>query len=514
MIAREKVITTLRDRLKLEQQLKTLLEVRSEEEFARQARRIAEAGDQVIPVVLRNLDHADSRQLNAVGVVASMYPHRGEILNKLYEAAADLDRSDRERVSAMLILERFLGQEPDPYLLQTLDDPRSVAVESIRDLIRASEQDPSVLIEYTRALSEQPRETVIGIVDTLLEIGQEKAVPVLCMMSQHDDVGMAADALHALGRLRCADAARGLQSLIPVLLPDRRSLGERSLRKLQLAGIPVEPLPRADASWRALIGPVEGAGSRIVWFIHDPDEHGRCHFLGVSLGESEGIVQAYGNYGVPAQAVPERRRPGHIHRVPFQSEETADGSPKVSTLFMLEADLDYGRRLVREAQARHFETGQAFPPAYRLLSPLIWQYDASSIDSSRQLPPTPAHILDLLPQTASLPYHPFFRGWYVRGERTEDIARTMFHREPDADREILHALASKLAEEHFDETLVRQIQARLVAMSEWLWQAEQVPLVELVTVAAKTIVEIPPAQHPFTVGMAELGLNLMVYQLQ
>jgi hypothetical protein len=515
MSPREKVTTALRERLELEQQLKVLLEVRSEEEFARRARHLAEGGDQVVSVVLHNLAHPDSRQLNALGVVASMYPHRGEILNKLYEAAADLDRSDRERVSAMLILERFLGQEPDPYLLQTLDDPRSVAIESIKDLIRTSEQDPSVLLEYTRALSSQPPQAIVGIVDTLLEVGQERAVPVLCLMAQHGNEEMAVAALHELGRLRHPRAVRGLQSLIPVLLPDRRPLGERSLRKLQFSGVPVEPLSRAGAEWRALIGPVEGTGGRVVWFIHDPDENDRCHFLGVSLGEDDGIVQAYGNHGVPAQAVPDRQRPGHIHRVPFQPTAAEEGaSAKVSTLFLLEADLDYGRRLVRQAHARHFETGRTFPPAYRLLGPLIWQYDASTLDASRQLPPTPAHALDLLPQTASLPYHPFFRGWFVRRDRMAEIVEATFHRAPTADREVLRAWASQLAEEHFDEALVRQIQARLVEMSEWLWQAEQVSLVELTTVAAKTIVEIPPAQHPFTVSMAEMGLNLVLYQLQ
>jgi HEAT repeat protein len=514
MSAREKVIIALRDRLELEQQLKALLEVRSEKEFSRRARRIAEGGDQVVPVVLRNLDHTDSRRLNALGMVASMYPHRGEILNKLYEAAADLDRPDRERVSAMLILERFLGEEPDPYLLQTLDDPRSVAIESIRDLIRASEQDPSVLIEYVRALAGQPPQAVTGIIDTLVEIGQEKAVDALCLMAQHDDDGMAEAAFSALGRLRHAKAVRGLQSLMPVLSPDRRSLGERSLRKLRFAGVPTKPLPKVSASWRALIGPVDGAGSRVVWFSHDPDENGRCHFVGLSLSEREGITQAYGNYAVPARAIPERSRPGHIHRVPFQPTAGENGPSAVTTLFMLEAGLDHGRWLVREAQARNFEAGRTFPPAYRLLSPLIWQYDAASIDSIRQLPPTPVNALDLLPQTSSLPYHPFFRGWYVRGERVEELAKGMMYQEPTADREVLHACAVKLAEQHFDEAYVRQVQARLVAMSEWLWQAEQMPLVELTTVAAKTIVEIPPGQHPFTVSMAELGLNLMVYQLQ
>ena len=123
-------------------------------------------------------------------------------------------------------------------------------------------------------------------------------------------------------------------------------------------------------------------------------------------------------------------------------------------------------------------------------------------------------MLDLLPQTASLPYHPFFRGWYIGGEHAAQIVKAMLHKASAVDQEMLRAWAARVAEAYFDETTVRQVRARLVAMSEWLWQAEQMPLVELTTVAAKTIVEIPPAQHPFAISMAELGLNLMVYQLQ
>jgi hypothetical protein len=515
MSVRGKVITTLKDRLELERQLAMLLEVQSEQEFTRQARRIATGGDQVIPVILRNLGHAGARQLNALGVVASMYPHQAEILNKLYEAAADMDRPDGERVSAMLILERFLGEAPDPYLLQTLDDPRAIAIESIRDLIDTSEQDPAVLVEYMRALSAQPKEAIAGIMDTLLEISQERAVPVLSLFSQHDDDELASMALHTLGRLRHPDAARGLQVLASVLPSSRRALGERSLLKLRLSGVPVAPLPQVSPSWRALIGPLDGQGTRVVWFIHDPDEHQRCHFLGVSLNEAQGLVQAYGNHAVPSQAVPARGRPGHVHRVPFQPMEASEGSSsKVTTLFLLEADLDYGRRLVKEAQVRSFEAGRALPAAYRLLSPLIWQYDASSLESSRQLPPTPAQTLELLSQTASLPYHPFFRGWYIGGDHTAQIAEAMLHRTSAVDQEMLRTWATRIAEAYFDETNIQQVRARLLAMSEWLWQAEQIPLVELTTVAAKTIVEIPPAQHPFAISMAELGLNLMVYQLQ
>lgn len=506
------VITALRERLDLNQQIDALLEIHSEKEFLTQARRVAESGIQVIPVVLRNLQHADPRHLNALGVIASMYPLRGEILNKLYETAEDVERSDRERVSAMLILERFLDQVPDPYLLQTLENPHAVAIESIKDLIRASEQDPSVLLDYTRALSEQSTEAITGIISTLLDVGQERAVPVLCLMSQADDEATATEALNALGQVRHPKAVRGLQALLPVLPRGRHSLGERSLRKLQFGGMPIDPLPAVDPAWRALVSPIDGQGNQLVWFLRDPDRDGKCRFLGLALNDGTGFSQAYGNHNVPAQALPTRHSVGHVHLVPMQfaSLPHKPSHPETSFLHMLEADLDYGRRLVREAQSKHFGQNQSLPAAYRLLSPLIWQYDATSVDASRQQPPVPVQSPETLSNTARLPYHPFFRGWIIGGPRAAEQVDAVNSLTPLADHEVVRAWASRLAGEYLNEATLQQVKARLRGMSEWLWRAKQLSLAELASVAAQTVDKIPPAQHPFVLSMAELGLNLVV----
>lgn len=510
-----RVINTLRERLEVERQIDDLLGATSEEEYAARARQVAESGAQVIPAVLHKLCEADPRQLNALGVVASLYPRRDEILNKLYETAADSKRPDRERVSAMLILERFLNESPDPYLLQTLEDPRAVAIESVRDLIQASTQDPSVLLEYTRVLSEQSIEAIEGVIDTLLEIGQEKALPALCLMAQVANDEMAATALHAIGRVRDPEAAQRLQGLLPLLPPDRRALGERSYRKLQLAGVPIDPLPAPDPAWRALVSPPDGSGTQVVWFLRDPDAEGRCPFVGVVLLE-DGLAQAYGNHSVPAEALPERGRPGYLHRVPLQLFAQPGDGPEADAAwcYVVEADLDYGRRLLWGRQARQLEEGRSLPPAYRLLGQLIWRYDTRSMDEEEERLPTPVGVLDLLPQTGSLPYHPFFRGWYVRSERATALSQAMSSLIPSTDPEAVHAWAARLAQESFDEAALEQLAARLRAMSRWLWQAEQVQLVELAMVAVDTVTRIPPSRHPLTLGMAELGLSLAMQTLR
>lgn len=511
-----RVITTLCERLKLEQQIRALLALRSEDELVLRAKHIAESGEQVIPLLLSQLEKSDPRQVNVLGTVASLYPDRQELLSGLYQAAADVARPDRARVSAMLILERFLGQKLDPQLMHSLNDPRAVAVESVKEMLAAGAEDPALMMEYVRALSEQPNEAISGVVETLIQAGREQAVPMLCQLAQAETEGLAALALKALGQIRHPDAVQGLQALIPLLPPCSRTGGERALLKLQLAGVPVPVLPAVSPAWRALISPVDGMGSRVVWFIRDAGPDDTSLFLGLSLDDRHGILKAYGSHSVPASALPGRERPGHIHRVPMQSvraPKAAQGAP-TSILHMLEANFDHGRRLVREAQLRTCALGRPLPDTYRLLGMQIWQYDTQALDRKQQMPTDLVLAADLLPKTANLPYHPFFLGWFVGGEKAARLARQMAAQGAAVDPDILHTFACRLAESYFDRPTCEQMQTRLRAMSEWLWETEQLPLVELAMTAAETVVTIPPARHPLLLSMAELGLNLIIRQPQ
>ena len=500
-----KIITTLHERWQIEHGIRELLDLQSEDELQSRAKLVAESGEQVIPVILSNLGHSNPRMLNALGIVSSLHPNRAEMADRLYGAAADVNIPDKDRMAAMLILERFLGVKPDPYLIGTLSDPQAMVVESVKEMIRDGEQNPFMLLDYTHGLAAQPDEIVEGIVETLLEVGQERAVPALCLLAQERADALATAAISTLGRLRHPDAARGLQTILPMLHPTRRALGERSLRKLQFSGVPSRSLPPVDSAWRALISPVDGQGSRVIWFIHDADLAGNCAFLGISIREEQGIAQAYGNYQVPVKALPERRHRGYIHSLSPQDE---------LVLYMLEADFDYGRRLVSEGQALNFELGRLLPVEYSLLGTLIWQYDDARVEESRQRLPMPETRLDLLPETAKLLDHPAFKNWFAYGDQVVQQALTMIKWLPFTVQKNQSSVAIKLAETYFDRPVVSRLQTRLRAMSEWLWRAGEAHLTEVALVAARTVATIPPTSHPFTLRMVELGLRVVIEQLQ
>jgi hypothetical protein len=511
------VITTLRDRWSIEQEIQAMLDIRSEQEFSDRAERVATSGEQVLPVLLGLLDQADARFVGVLGVIASLYPERQEIIDKLAQAARDLARPDRGRVSAILVLERFLEQETDPYLIATLDDPQFMATESIREMIREGEHDPRAWIEYTRSLIQEPPETIWDVMDTLLDAGGAQAVPALCLLAQEDADVVSEAAIYALGRVDSPAAAQGLQSILALLPPDRRALAERSLLKLQLRQIPIQELPDPQDRWRTLVGPPDGHGYQVVWFIHVPDERGRRKFLGLSIHEQDGIQHAYGHHDIAPDMVPEPGAPGQVLSVLLPGG--SDSAQAGAQILLLETDLEYGRRLVRRGQERTIASGQPFPIEYRLMGPWLWQYRESGRDAPvpTALPADPPVSLET---SAQLLYHPAFRGWLADGERLLEPAAALLRRlsasrtRPQGGSSVPPGGITDVARRYFDPAMVERLQGRLMAMSEWLERAGEARAAALALVSAQALADTPPERHPLTRAMAELGLQVMVEQLR
>lgn len=518
------VITTLRDRWSLEQEIQAMLGMGSEPELSAQAQRVATSGEQVLPVLLSQLDHAEGRFVGVLGMVASLYPDRQRMVHELVRAAENRARPDRGRVSAIFILKRFLGQEVDPYLVDTLDDPRFMETESIREMIREGEHDPRAWIEYTRSLVEQPPELIWDVMETLLEVGGERAVPALCLLAQEEAEVVSEAALHTLGRLRGPAAVRGLRSIVPMLPPDRQSLARRSLLKLQLKQVPLDELPDPRGCWRTLVGPPDGHGYQVVWFFHAPDERNRTQFLGLVLHEQSGIQQAYGHHDVLSalgpEAVPEPLALGRVHRVTLPG--SADGMLAGARLLMLETDFAYGRRLVREAQERNRTAREPLPIEYRLMGRWLWQYreDERETRVEPAIADGRAVLPDGLGASAELLYHSAFRGWHADGEWLLKPAAVLLARLPKVRVSRLGELRLRpgeldgLVRQYLDVAMAERIRQRLQAMGEWLERAGDGHSAALAWAAAEGLDEVPPERHPLVRAMVELGLQLMVEQLR
>ncbi len=503
---RGKIITTFRQRRWVEDQFQAMLEVRSQRELAAHAEQIARTGSQVIPAILSNLNTANPQLLGVLGTVAT-YLDREKISEALYDVAMEPDRSDRERMAAILILDRFLDEEVSEDLLNSLDNPHDVAVQSLIDMLAEASKNRLVLLEYARTLEVQPPEVVLATVEIMGQLDdQRQAIEPLRLLAQDPRPEVASSALHTLGTIRRPQSARALQTLLPTLPPDRRTIAERSLRKLRLAGVKYDRLPAPDSDWRTLISPVDGQGNQSIWFLQSNEQH--CRFFSVIVNDVIGIRNAFGDENLDSSHFPQRQEVGFVHAFIL---------PEVPTsLTLLESDFDYGRRRVLDVLSRHDDAQNPTPLEYRLLNDLLWQYDVSGVEASLRLPP-PLQNSDtvLVDGAEALLMHPAFESWFVQSEKIYASAeRLLLWRSLTGNEKEMLRLIEQLADSHFDAEGLARRRVQLTWMAEWLSQAGEVQTAELALAVAAGLEKCPPHEHPLLVGMVKKGLEIAMNNLR
>lgn len=513
--SQNKIITKLRERRQIEAGLRNMLAATSDLEFQRKAREIAGLGSQVIPTIVGNLDRADARMLTAMGTVATFLDH-DQVASSLRQAVLQARHTDRGRIGAMTILERFLGQAPDDDLLASLINPEEIAIASLEEVLAQAAHSPTVLIEYVRGLDQQEPDVVLAIVRTLLELGTPevssgqvdtehhgRVVEPLRMMAQDVRDEIAAEALAALGAIRLPEAARALQTLIPITSPELRSMAERSLRRLQFIGVEVAPLPAPETIWRALVSPLDGLGSQSVWFIQRIQGTAYVQFLNILLSDRAGAVEAVGHAQVPAMILPPERPLGQLHDIALP-----DGSGQ---MLMLEADFDLGRRLVIDSLEINRETQIPVAGSLRLLSPWLWGY--AGADSLP--PPTLPELLEgdkfLVAEWEQMLSHPAFATWTAQNETTLAAAEDAMHHPGWS----LDLWVKRLAGELLTGSVVAQaFSRRLVTMSEWLLLAGEEKRSKLALSAARGLLRETPQEHPFIQALVRRDLEMVLNSLQ
>ena len=508
MPASQKIITKLRERRQIEAGLREMLAVSSELEFRQRAQEIASLGSQVIPTLIGNLDSADARFLAAMGAVAS-HLDPDEVIMAMRHAVTHPQRTDRGRIGAMTILERFLGQTPDDDLLASLSDPEGVAISSLEEVLDQAESSPATMIHYIEGLDQQEPHIVLAVAGSLQAMGSisegqpRRVVEPLRMMAQDVREEIAAEAVRTLGGMRLPEAAHALQTLLPIVWPSVLPLAERLLRKLQFSGVEVAPLPVPEPGWRALISPPSGLGQQSVWFIQGSQWTEHAQFLNILLSDRAGAVEAMAHARVPFQMLPPRQPPGHLHDIALP-----DGS---GAMLMLEASFDVGRRLVADALAHNLRTQIPVAGPLRLQSPWLWGVAGAGSLPPRELPDLSSEDETLLPDSAQLLEHPAFVTWTARSEATLQAAEAAL-RHPGWDLDIW---VKRLTGQLFGEpAMVEVLSKRLEATSEWLLLAGDEHRARLALVASRAVLVGPPQDHPFLHAVVRRDLTWTLQSLK
>jgi len=503
---RDKIITTLRDRRRVEQAIRSLARTSGPAGAEWEAKRIADMGVQVIPALTGLLDTSDPRLLAALGLVATKLD-REQIALALRHVAAWSDRPDRARLAALLILERFLDEEPDDSLYQGLQSPETAVAQSLVEMVEHAVRERGILCEYVRAIERQSDDVIELVLDITFDLGPERAVLPFWALAQSKRQDVAGAALHRMGRLRSPDSAIMLQALQPTLPPARRSLAERSLRKLQFIGVGVPSLDLPHPAWRALVSPVDGQGSQSIWFLLDPQRDAPTRVISVLLNDLVGVWNAaYDRHGELEQYLPSERLPGKVHQVIFPGASAA--------LPLLDTSFDAGRRLVREALAVNHAAEQVPPLDYAVLSDALWKWDSRSLDEPFHVErPSAAEVRALRAHAADLLTHPAFALWFVQSEALLSVARQLGWGALALGKPAQSQLLNGLVRLHFGPEEVARYRSRLERMADWLWLAGEKETARLALVAALTLEEGAPENHPLAQRMVELGLAVALRDL-
>ena len=500
--SQSKIITKLRERRQIEADLRELLAVSSEVELRRRAQRIASLGSLVIQALVDGLDGADARMLTVLGVVAT-FLDREEVTQALRRAALQPGRCDRGRLGALTILEHFLGEPPDDDLLESLHDTEGAALASLDEVLAQAEGNPATLVEYVQGLDRQEPDVVLAVIRALRESGGPRTVEPLRMMAQDVRDEIAAAALDVLAGLRLPEAARALQSLVPIVHPELRPSAERALRKLRFAGVEVRDLPAPDPAWRALVSPVDGLGQQSVWFVQEGRWGAYVRVLNVLLNDRAGAVEAMGHRQVSPRALPPQRLLGYVHDIVLP-----DGS---GVMLALETTFDVGRRLVLDSLAHNRETQIPVAAVLRLLSPWLWEVAGAEVLPPRALPDLPEDVEPTLAGTRRLLDHPAFATWSARSEATFQAAQETL-RHPGWDRDVW---VRRLAGELLADPLVAEVLGqRLLSMSEWLWLAGEETWSQLALIAGQVFEGAQLSRHPFVLALVRRDLDLAMRNLK
>ena len=491
-----RVLTGFMERRALGAAVAELAEITDPELIAKRAQEIAQHGSTALAALLAALETDDPQLRGGLGEIAKRLD-RDLVVPALQQAARTRERSDHARLTALTILDRFLGETVDESMLGGLQDPDGVALQSLHELTRAMTDDPLAILEYLGQLMEQPPEVAHMILDAVPQLPPDpNLVTLLRMLAQDENGAIAQKAIDRLSRTRSTEALQALTSLALTVPPTAAALAARGHRKLRLSGVPdaTDPHPQI----RALLSPIDGAGGQVIWFI----EHSAVQDIGQSLTliarDPDGLAFAWGSPTTLTGSLPPARPEGSVY-----SLAPEDGAP---ALLMLEAPVAVARFVVQQALKLNWATGTPPPLDYRLLNPLIWA--GGDAGEAPQLPaPT-----DRTPhELAALLDHPAFATWFWQSEAVLAAAKRLRLGSSGAART---TEITALATTHFGPSVRKGYQQRLEGMARWLSLADQTTTAEMAMAAAAHLTSCTPAESPFVRRLIGIGLDVAQVNLQ
>ena len=480
----DKIIRGFSERLALEKSVRALADAPTAFELEKQARDLAQQGESVLNPMLRQLDTHDAQMRGGLGLVAQrMDPML--IVPALRRAVADNRRSDNTRLTAAMILERYLDVTLDPALTQTLPDTGDVARQSAEEALALAETETLVMVEYAEQLLEESHEVVTTVIDVLLGLDNPKRASLLMAIGSYAGSVVITRILPTLGTIRHPNSLHSLLVLSHLVDPALRPAVERQARKLQLAGV----RPETSSSPRVLWSPVNAQGQSLLWIMRDHPSSKHIDFLTLVLHDKLGVIHAEAHPQMDSADLPLPAPVGHTHGI------HPSGSHYV--LRMVEMEPKQGQALVDTASTRLRENDTPWPGELVVFGHWLWN-GMISPRTAPNWPDLPSATISAHPDDfQDLLKHKAFASW---AWDVPDLQK-LLHID-----DVTHALKkNSLAHQALSQQLVTSeaddIAQRLEQQALWLTLANDTEAASLV-LAARDAILTEQADHPFVQALA------------
>jgi hypothetical protein len=392
-----RILHSFGDRLAVEQAIKALAQARNAQQQEVLARELAQKGPLALKALLRHLEDSNPAMRGGMGRLAKHLPPE-LVIPALRQAAMDDARTDNARLTAVMLLERYLGQEIDAAMAQRIPASYDVARESGEEALSMAQTEPMVLVEYAEQLLDEPPEIVQAVLHVILAMDDPAKVRLLLTIAAYADDALQEEILVSLGGIRHALTLQVLRTLEHVVSPHLQKLARRQQQKLQMAG--VQELP--GGALRALWSPVNAQGHSFLWFVHQSPGADAGNLLMLILQDELGVVyaSAHSNIDLMSLASPAPRGQVHHVRMP-ESQHHA---------MLAEIDPALGLHLLERALQTMHAKNFPWPGEVVVFGHWLWQgtWDGNAASWPR-LPKATTQLDD--EASKALLEHPAFAGW-------------------------------------------------------------------------------------------------------
>lgn len=516
----EKIINTFQQRRQLNEAITSLAETTTQTDLRTQVQEIIQTYDPdlVIPALLKQLDTPSSQLRGGLGQLAILLP-QDQIVPALRNTVANRNNPTQSRLTAALILDRFLQAEISPALLSDLQDPQEVVMQSLQEAVEEGRENRHILLEYVRQMRQENESVAFMVMDLLGQLPAADRLDLLRLIAYDARSGVARKAIQHLAQMRQGEAAEqaaeALHTLQFSLPPDLAQEAERSLRKLKFSG--VDYTPPGPAGWRALLSPANRRGTQDLWFIRtqEADPHGTL--IGLRINANDGVQETFGSEAIEKQYLPPDKPIGQMFSISMTSG--------TATVF-LEVPFDYARWQLQNTLDSHWQQAnpRPLPDEYALYNAAIWSFAAPEVDPALQTLLASGPDLwekkewDVEIVSAELLHHPAMSGWIFQNRQMADRVQEMAAKPDQFD---VTAIVKSVLQETFvqndnvtDEEVADGLREGLLAQAGWLAIADQEEDARRALFVAESLQHIPPLRHPLLRLMMEMGVVLLYRRQQ